>query len=133
MYESDMLTAVVPNSAKALNFQKEFSLTDKDVRFICFQGLSLSDHQNWLNVLILKRYPVKIFIMRLSLLSKALRISDHYPVEVELKTKPEPKTKAKTPNKGTKYSLTLDCGWLIKKYKKYPPNTCQHKVTFSVL
>lgn len=101
MYESEMMAAIVPDSAKAFNFQKEFSLTDKDVRFFCFQRLSLSDHQNWLNVLILKRYPVMEFIVRLSLLSKALRISDHYPVEVELKTKPEPKTKTKTPNKGT--------------------------------
>ncbi|XP_037535622.1 deoxyribonuclease-1 [Nematolebias whitei] len=62
VYGSDMLKAIVPNSARALNFQKEFSLTDKD----------------------------------------ALRISDHYPVEVELqvelKTKPESKTKS--PNKG---------------------------------
>ncbi|XP_013874590.1 deoxyribonuclease gamma [Austrofundulus limnaeus] len=51
VYGSEMLDAIVPDSAKAFNFQKEFKLTDED----------------------------------------ALRISDHYPVEVELKTKAGPK------------------------------------------
>uniref|UniRef100_A0A3B3UBP7 Deoxyribonuclease n=1 Tax=Poecilia latipinna TaxID=48699 RepID=A0A3B3UBP7_9TELE len=44
VYGDDLLATIVPNSAKAFNFQKEFNLTDK----------------------------------------MALRVSDHYPVEVEL-------------------------------------------------
>uniref|UniRef100_H3CM57 Deoxyribonuclease n=1 Tax=Tetraodon nigroviridis TaxID=99883 RepID=H3CM57_TETNG len=46
VYGDDMLQAVVPNSAKTFNFQKEYRLSDE----------------------------------------QALKISDHYPVEVELKT-----------------------------------------------
>lgn len=44
VYGSDMLAAIVPNSAKPFNFHKEFNMTEE----------------------------------------KALRVSDHYPVEVEL-------------------------------------------------
>ncbi|XP_019214934.1 deoxyribonuclease-1 [Oreochromis niloticus] len=47
VYGDTMLNAIVPNSAKSFNFQKEFNLTDEEAR----------------------------------------GISDHYPVEVELKTK----------------------------------------------
>ncbi|XP_030585008.1 deoxyribonuclease 1 like 4, tandem duplicate 1 [Archocentrus centrarchus] len=47
IYGDDMLSAVVPNSAKAFNFQEAFNLTEE----------------------------------------QALKVSDHYPVEVELKSK----------------------------------------------
>ncbi|KAJ7999301.1 hypothetical protein DPEC_G00192960 [Dallia pectoralis] len=48
VYGDDMSAAVVPNSAKPFNFQKEYGLSDTDT----------------------------------------LKVSDHYPVEVELKNKP---------------------------------------------
>uniref|UniRef100_A0A3Q4BG35 Endonuclease/exonuclease/phosphatase domain-containing protein n=1 Tax=Mola mola TaxID=94237 RepID=A0A3Q4BG35_MOLML len=51
VYRQTLLNAIVPGSAKSFNFQREFKLTDEEIR-----------------------------------LTEALRISDHYPVEVALKT-----------------------------------------------
>lgn len=67
VYGDDMLQAVVPNSAKPFNFQKKYRLSDEQV---CPYFLVLVTHLPLNNCFI----------------CQTLKISDHYPVEVELKS-----------------------------------------------
>lgn len=75
-----MLNAIKTNSAKSFNFQEEFNLTDEEVRLTFFS--ELKDRNDLTGFSIWKEsvcVVIRIF--------KARGISDHYPVEVELKTK----------------------------------------------
>lgn len=68
VYGDDMLRAVKPKSAKPFNFQQEYRLTDQQV---CF-GF-------WVFLVKYLPSPNQLFAFQ------ALKVSDHYPVEVELK------------------------------------------------
>ena len=71
MYGEHMLAAIVPNSAKPFNFHTEFDMTEEMVSF-CFHA-----------PLFLSSFLVKSLIPNMYH-PQALRVSDHYPVEVDL-------------------------------------------------
>lgn len=73
VYGDDMLAAVVPNSAKPFNFQREYSLTEDMVSFLLTAKKKKKCMSTSVNFEVRGRFALQ-----------ALRISDHYPVEVEL-------------------------------------------------
>ncbi|XP_055364829.1 deoxyribonuclease-1-like isoform X2 [Betta splendens] len=94
VYGEKMLEAVVSGSAKSFNYQEEFNLTDEEVRHTTASSNHLTE-----------RRLLKLRVC------KTLSVSDHYPVEVELKTdqnqedaaptRPTAATKGRAPKKGS--------------------------------
>lgn len=78
VYGDDMLAAVLPNSAKPFNFQREYTMMEETVRFFSshWKNKKYLQAHVYLNSLL----SVKTFVA-----PQALRVSDHYPVEVELR------------------------------------------------
>uniref|UniRef100_A0A3B3DFV1 Deoxyribonuclease 1 like 4, tandem duplicate 2 n=1 Tax=Oryzias melastigma TaxID=30732 RepID=A0A3B3DFV1_ORYME len=94
VYGQTMLDSVIPGSAKAFNFQAEFNLDEEEVRWM--SGV-------WISTAALDE-DLSCFIMLLFLL-KALSISDHYPVEVELRPSSK-KRRAQPPKTGIAHCQT---------------------------
>lgn len=79
MYGEDVLAAIVPNSAKPFNFQKEFALTEEMVNCSCPPLCCVHTQYICSPIISLMSCFIGMFLN-----VQALRVSDHYPVEVEL-------------------------------------------------
>lgn len=83
IYGKDMLEAIVPGSAKTFNFHKEYEMTEKKVS--SWNNLCLISN-TWSTSMLCF---VGMFLNQCThTLLQALRVSDHYPVEVELLSSP---------------------------------------------
>lgn len=69
-----MLAAIMPNSAKPFNFQKEYGMTEEMVSCLLTA-----------NVFACARLPRCSVTVGMFITLQALRVSNHYPVEVELR------------------------------------------------
>lgn len=98
VYGDDMLRAIVPNSARTFNFQKIFGLSYEQV-CRCASVLLLSQRS--------RHQLTELFVLSLKdqmlfFIFQALKVSDHYPVEVELKSLSY-----------VEGNLCIHCVWLI--------------------
>lgn len=93
VYGDDMLRAIVPNSARTFNFQKIFGLSYEQV---CRCTSVLLRHQ------LMELFVLSLKGQMLFFIFQALKVSDHYPVEVELKSLSY-----------VEGNLRIHCMWLI--------------------